>query len=64
MKGSGFEEVVIEAGLCAGGSLDSILKGRHYNRAMEIHGWVAVAPERLLFISFAQTSCSNQLITE
>ena len=64
MKGSGFEEIVIKAGLCASGSLDSVLKGRHYNRAMRIHAWMAEALERLLFITFAQTSCSNQLITE
>ena len=31
---------------------------------MRINAWMAVALERLLFISFAQTSCSNQLITE
>ena len=44
--------------------MDSVLKGRHCNRAMRIHAWMAEALERLLFISFAQTSCSNQLITE
>ena len=64
MKGSGFEEIVIEARLCASGSLDSILKGRHYNRAKRIHAWMVEALERFLFISFAQRSCSNQLITE
>ena len=31
---------------------------------MRINAWMAVALERLLFISFAQTSFSNQLITE
>ena len=31
---------------------------------MRINAWMAEALERLLFISFAQTSCSNQLITE
>ena len=63
-KGSGFEEIVIEAKLCASGSLDNVLKGRHYNRTMRIHAWMLEALERLLFISFAQTSCLNQLITE
>ena len=48
MKGSGFEEIVIEAGLCASGSLDSVLKGRHYNRAIRIHlSWTA-----FLYINF------------
>ena len=31
---------------------------------MRINAWMAEALERLLFISFAQTLCSNQLITE
>ena len=64
MKAAGFEELVIEAGLYASGSLDSVLKDRHYKRAMTIHAWMVEALERLLFTSFTQTSCSNQLITE
>ena len=32
MRGSGFEEVVIEAGLCATGLLEKVLIGKHYNR--------------------------------
>ena len=44
--------------------MDSVLKGRHYNRAMRINAWMAEALEILLSISFAQTLCSNQLITE
>ena len=31
---------------------------------MRLRAWMAEALERLLLISFAQTSCSNQLITE
>ena len=56
MKGSGFDEIVIDGGLCASGPLDSVLKGRHYNRAMRIHACMEEALEILLFISFAQTS--------
>ena len=57
MKGSGFEEIVIGAGLYASCSLDCVLKSRHYNRAMRIHAWIVEVLERSLFISFAQTSC-------
>ena len=64
MKATRFEELVIEAGLYASGSLDSVLTDRHYKRAMTIHAWMVEALERLLFTSFTQTSCSNQLITE
>ena len=64
MKGSGLEEIGIEAGLCASGSLNGGLKGRHHNRAMRIHAWMVETLERLLFISFVQTLWSNQMITE
>lgn len=40
MTGSGFEEVVIEAGICAHNSLDSVLKCMHYNRSMRVHSHV------------------------
>jgi len=31
---SGFEDIVIEAGLCASGSIEQVTSGKHYNRAM------------------------------
>ena len=34
--GSGFEEIVIDSKICAAGSIDSVLKGKHYNRSIMV----------------------------
>ena len=34
MQGSGFEDVVIESGICASGSLKKVMSGKHYNHAL------------------------------
>ena len=34
LQGSGFTDIVIEAGVCASGSVEKVLSGKHYNRAM------------------------------
>ena len=62
MKGSGFEEIVIEAGLCASGSLEKALCGKHYNRSMRMHTHMLEALERLLFKEFVQNTRSNKLV--
>ena len=36
MKGSGFSEIVIESGICASGSLDSVISGKDFNRALRV----------------------------
>lgn len=64
MKGSGLEEIVIEAGLCASGSLEKVLAGKHYNRAMRVHTHVLEALERLLFASFLQNTGSGELLKD
>jgi len=61
-KGSGFEEIVIEAGLCANGSLEKALSGKHYNRAMRMHTHMLEAPERLLFSEFVQNTQCTRLV--
>ena len=48
VEGSGFEEVVLEAGICACGSMNGVLTGKHYNRALMVHTTFLEAPERLL----------------
>jgi len=48
MTGSGFEEILIEAGVCASGSINQVINGSHYNRAMRVHQHMADAIERLL----------------
>ena len=31
VAGSGFEDFVIQADVCAGGSIDKVIAGKHYN---------------------------------
>jgi len=52
MSGSGLEEVIIEAGVCASGSIDRVISGKHYNRAMRVHQLLLDALDRLLLQSF------------
>ena len=52
MKGSGPENIVIEAGVCVSGSLlcqCQVMSGEHHNRAPRIHKMMLYALERLLF---------------
>lgn len=60
--GSGFEEIVIESGVCASGSLAKVVSGKHYNRAMRVHKLVLEALERLLFESFKETLDSDMFL--
>ena len=52
MAGSGFEDIVIESGVCASGSVSKVMSGKHYNRAIRVHKLVVEAFERLLFEAF------------
>lgn len=52
MSGSGFEDIIIEAGICASGSIDQVLRGKHYNRAMRVHKLMYEALEHILLHSF------------
>jgi hypothetical protein len=58
MAGSGFEEVVIEAGVCASGSINQVMSGKHFNRAVRVHQHVLDAVTRLLLESF----CSHYAV--
>ena len=55
MKGSGLSEIVIEAGVCASGSLDKVMSGKHFNRALRVHKVTLEALERLLIEKFEQS---------
>ena len=48
MRGSGFEEVVIQSGV----SIERVLQGKHYNRCMIVHKTVLEGLERLLLRKF------------
>ncbi|KAL5022875.1 hypothetical protein ScPMuIL_002030 [Solemya velum] len=37
MAGSGFSDILLEAGLITSGSIEGVLKGKHYERAMNCH---------------------------
>ena len=66
LHGSGFEEIVTEERLCAHGSMDRVMSGKNYNRAMRVHVTVLEALERLLFAKFEQdrdSKLSKDLMT-
>ena len=48
MRCSGLEEVLIESGICASGSIEQVLTGKHYNRVLRVHKVVYEALERIL----------------
>ena len=45
LRGSGFSDVLIEAGLIASGSLEGVLTGKHYERALHCHKVIKEALE-------------------
>ena len=48
MRCSGFEEVLIESGICASGLIEQVLTGKNYNHALCVHKVVCEALERIL----------------
>lgn len=48
LEGSGFEEIILESGICSSGSLNGVMTGKHYNRAMIVHKVFLEAMDRLL----------------
>ena len=52
ISGSGFEDIVHQAGLGSPGSLNGVISGFHYNRCWTVHANFAEALERLLFQRF------------
>ena len=62
MIGSGFEEIVIDSGICASGSIEQVMKGKHYNRALRTHNILLEDLERLLFEVFENhAQCGNTI---
>ena len=56
VKGSGFEDIIFQAGVCSTGSLNGVLTGSHYNRAWTMHRAFSEAIERCLFERFIDTT--------
>ena len=56
MTGSGFEAILIDAGVCASGSIDKVMSGEHFNRAMRIHQHMLDALEWICLDEFVCSS--------
>ena len=54
VSGSGFEDIVFQAGMCSSGSLNGVLSGSHYNRGWTIHSVLSESLERLSFSMFVE----------
>ena len=52
VAGSGFEEVVYQAGICTSGGIKGVLSGKHYNRRWMVHKSFAEAIDRLFCDAF------------
>ena len=61
MAGTGFDDVLIEAGLITFGSLKRVMSGKHYGRSVHCHKIVLEALERLLFEKFISSRNENTL---
>ena len=61
---SGFEEILVESGICASGSINKVMSGKHYNRAMRVHKLTLEALERLLLKTFEEVhglDCASEV---
>lgn len=52
---AGFQEVLLEAGVVAHGSLNGVISGHHYNRSLRAHKLFCEALEHLRWQSFVKT---------
>jgi hypothetical protein len=55
MAGSGFSDLLLESGLIGSGSIQGVLSGKHYDRAMHCHKVLLESLERLLLEQFLIT---------
>ena len=56
MAGSGLEDIVIESGICASGSLAQVMNGKHFNRSMHVHQVILMALDHMLIRLFTEQS--------
>ena len=65
MTGSGFEDVILDAGICASGSINQVVSGKHYNRALRTHSLMREALARLLLSAFvSESGCDISTVVE
>ena len=62
MDGSRFNEVLLESGICTSGSINGIMKGKHYNRALRVHLAVCKALERLLLARYFNSEDGSNIL--
>ena len=56
VRGSGLGDIIVQSGICASGSIEAVLAGKHYNRALRVHKAVLESLQRLLLESFLSES--------
>lgn len=59
MAGSGYEDILVASEICASGSINKVMSGKHYNRAISIHKTMMESLERLLFTVYADNHPEN-----
>ena len=62
MDGSRFNEVLLESGICTSGSINGVMKEKHYNRALRVHLAVCEASERLLLERFFSSEDGSNIL--
>ena len=63
MEGSGLSDILLEAGLIASGSLQGVLSGKHYDRAMHCHKILLECLERLLLEQYMAKQEEQELFS-
>ncbi|KAL8598714.1 hypothetical protein ACOMHN_033278 [Nucella lapillus] len=59
VRGSGLGDVIVQSGICASGSIEAVLAGKHYNRALRVHKVVLESLQRLLLEQFLNESTED-----
>jgi len=61
MVGTGLGDALVEAGLISGGSLDGVISGKHYNRALHCQKAMLECLKRLLLEEFLKEQNADQI---
>ena len=64
MNCSGLSEIILESGICASGSLNRVMNGKHFNKALRVHKLVFEALQRLLLIRFVEMNSQFELLSQ
>ena len=64
LRCSGFEEILVESGICASGSINNVISGKHYNRAMRVLKLTLEALGRLLLKKFEEVHAGLDCVSE